>query len=199
MLVIVPGGNAPSGSERDLLSRDSFDQYARAVHADGMPTIFDLRAFDGPVFGTFNIGPLASRVSCPEPRTEVRAAQDVEIASLCGPPPRPGPVPADPLEPSSPAQIALGTVLVLAALSIVGFGWARATRLYITAAATLSPAFGLAAFTLTAVALERAGVPLTGSLGPSIVSALAGAGGYVAWNVAERRTVEDPAPEVDER
>jgi hypothetical protein len=91
---------------------------------------------------------------------------------------RPAPGPIDPLEPSSPIGIGGASIAVLALMWITGYGWARAA-MDGTAAVALAPAFGAAALTLVAVAVERAGLPLDGWVGPTVVSALAVGGGYL--------------------
>jgi hypothetical protein len=102
-----------------------------------------------------------------------------------------------PLSPSVPAGVAAATLLALAMLAVVGFGWARAVTGAGSDAVALAPAFGLAATILAALLLERLGVPLTGRAGPVAVSALAGLGGYglaVALGVRERPARPHPAP-----
>jgi hypothetical protein len=99
----------------------------------------------------------------------------------------------DPLEPSSPAAIVVASVAALALLWAAGYGWARAT-VDATAAAAVAPAFGLAALILVAVVADRVGVPLDGWVGPTVVSVVAGGGGYLALVVlgGERPVVADP-------
>ena len=80
----------------------------------------------------------------------------------------------DPLEPSSPARIALGAVVLLALTGIVGFGWARWAGLDVPAAAGVAPAIGVATLAIGGVALEPLGLPLSGSWGPTVVVLLAG-------------------------
>jgi hypothetical protein len=92
--------------------------------------------------------------------------------------PRPAADPIDPLEPSSPVGIVGASIAVLALLWMAGYGWAR-TAMDRTAAVALAPAFGAAALTLVAVAADRAGLPLDGWVGPTVVSTLAGGGGYL--------------------
>jgi hypothetical protein len=109
---------------------------------------------------------------------------------------QPRPV-ADPLEPSSPAEIAFAALAVLAALGSAGYGWARAAASEPWRALALAPAFGAAAMVVLGIALERAGLALSGAIGPTIVSVVAGGSGYVAWFVLERRTAADAAHQVD--
>jgi hypothetical protein len=113
--------------------------------------------------------------------------------------PRPAPEPIDPLEPSGPVGIVGASIAVFALLWIAGYGWAR-TAMDRTAAAALAPAFGAAALTLVAVAAERAGLPLDGWVGPTMVSALAGGGGYLCRIRlgAEGQVVTAPPSQVDQ-
>jgi hypothetical protein len=111
----------------------------------------------------------------------------------------PAPEPVDPLEPSSPVGIVGASIAVLALLWVAGYGWAR-TAMDRTAAVALAPAFGAAALTLVAVAAERAGLPLDGWVGPTVVSALAGGGGYVCRVRlgAQGQAVAAPPSQIDQ-
>jgi hypothetical protein len=189
VLVFSSDGASP---ERVAMARDSFRAYAAA----STPLVIDPRPFDGPIFGRA-VTLLAGRVSCALPTRIARVSMDVQVGFACGTaPPRAGPVPTDPLEPSSPGQIALATIAVLALLGVGGYGWARASRLDTAAAAALSPAFGLGALTLVAIALERVGLPLSGSAGPTIAAVVSVAGGYLVQLVGERRALGQPPPQV---
>src|ERR671935_248599 len=84
---------------------------------------------------------------------------------------------------------------VLAFFVVVGYGWTRTVGLDGWTSATLAPAFGTAAVILGGIALERLGLPLTGSGRPTVVSALAGGGGDLAWLLRERRLRPEPPPE----
>ena len=99
---------------------------------------------------------------------------------------------------SNPPAIAGSLVAVLALLWVVGMGWASWATTDRVAAAALAPAFGLATLTITAIVLERLGVPLTGSWGPTLASALAGLGGY-ALGFLQRQVPADPTAQIDER
>ena len=109
---------------------------------------------------------------------------------------QPRPV-ADPLEPSSPGEIAFAALAVFAALGTAGYGWARAASSEPWRALALAPAFGAAAIVVLGIALERAGLSLSGSIGPTVVSVLAGGGGYLAWFVLERRAAPRATDEID--
>ena len=113
--------------------------------------------------------------------------------------PNPRPLPAGPDEPSGsgPWPIALTTVLVLMLVWVIGAGWARWAFGDRVAAATTAPAFGVAALTISALALDRLGMPLTGAWGPSSASALAGLSGY-ALSFFKGTASVDPATQVDE-
>lgn len=113
----------------------------------------------------------------------------------------PAPVaePVDPLVPSSPAGIALASIAVLGLLGAAGLGWARAWLGPGMSSVALAPALGLALLTIAGILLDRLGVSLAGSIGPTIATALAGAGGYLTWFVLERRTRPHATAEVDEQ
>lgn len=108
-------------------------------------------------------------------------------------PPRPVPEPIDPLRSSSPSSIALTSLLALAAVSAVGYGWARVAVADALDAAAVAPAFGSAGMILAAVALDLLGAPLGGAGGPIVASALAGGSGYLALLLTERRARARPA------
>ncbi len=97
-----------------------------------------------------------------------------------------GPV-RDPLEPSTPAGIALAALAILGLAWIAGYGWSRWTIADRPTAIALAPAFGVAALILAGIALERLGLPLAGSAGATVVALVAGGGGFVALAIGERR------------
>jgi hypothetical protein len=105
---------------------------------------------------------------------------------------------AAPLEPSSPLGIAVSSALVLALVWAIGFGWARAVVEDPVAATAVAPALGAGALVLSGIALERLGLAIEQVAGGWIASALAGAGGYAAWLVLERRSRSRPAPQVQQ-
>ncbi|MBI3648109.1 MAG: hypothetical protein HY240_05105 [Actinobacteria bacterium] len=172
--ILVLPGEAPPGSERAILSRSTLDDYLIAA-SGASPVTMELRPFAAPIYGVNAPG-------LPAPLVEL--APGLAAAGL---PDGPAPAASDPLEPTSPAQISLAAFEVLAVLGLAGYGWARAAGLHAAAAAALAPAFGLGALTLAALALERVGVPLGGSAGPTAVSLAAGAGGFCARYLLERR------------
>ena len=114
----------------------------------------------------------------------------------------PGPTrlaaPNDPLEPSSPAQIVLTAFLLLALTGAVGFGWARWAGLDAPASAAVAPAIGVATLAVVGVALEPLGLPLSGSVGPTIVALLAGGAGFVLL-VLQGKAPAPPSPSVEEQ
>ena len=114
----------------------------------------------------------------------------------------PGPTrlaaPNDPLEPSSPAQIVLTAFLLLALTSAVGLGWARWAGLDALASAAVAPAIGVATLAVVGVALEPLGLPLSGSVGPTIVALLAGGAGFVLL-VLQGKASAPPSPSVEEQ
>ena len=113
----------------------------------------------------------------------------------------PGPVdlPAQPNEfrASSALGISIATVLAALLLWVVGFGWARWTFDDLPTAAASAPGFGVAALALLGVTLERIGLPLTGSWGPTLVSVLAGGLGYLLL-VLQGKARPQPVPEVEQ-
>jgi hypothetical protein len=155
----------------------------------------DVRAAEGAGNGrsvTFVLAPF-DRVDLPSSSVPGMVSTGVFTSS---PTLRPGPV-ADPLEPSSPGGIAVAMVATLAALFLVGYGWGRIALRDPFTAAALAPALGAGALILVGIGLERAGLPLTGAAGPTVVSAVAGGGGYLLWLVLERRARANAAHELD--
>jgi hypothetical protein len=176
----VPWPTAPAPTERWELAHLTRDDVRAAERAgNGRSVTFVLAPFD-PVY--LHRSDLPGLVS--------------DGVFVTTPSIQPRPV-ADPLEPSSPAEIALAALAVLATLGIVGYGWARAASSEPWRALALAPAFGAAALILLGIALERAGLALDGATGPTIVSALGGGGGYLAWFVLERRPAADATQQVD--
>ncbi len=49
----------------------------------------------------------------------------------------------------------------------------------------------VAALIITGIVLERVGLPLTGSVGPTLVSLVAGGGGYLALFLLQRHARPD--------
>jgi hypothetical protein len=98
---------------------------------------------------------------------------------------------------SGPWPIGLSTIAILVVLCVIGSGWARWAFEDPLAAAATATAFGVAALTVTALILERLGVPLTGSWGPTIASALACLLGYGIRSL-QGKAMDDPSPEVDQ-
>jgi hypothetical protein len=174
-------------TEHDALSR----LYLEDIRAEGgHATVFVLAPFD------------RAEIAAGTPAGFRRAARGVFTTAPRGSTMHAAPW--TPLAPSSPAAITLGSLAVLALLIIAGYGWARAMSDPRAANASswislaTAPAFGAAALTLAAIVLERAGVPFSGALGPSLASLLAGGGGYLVVLIAERRPTTRPAPEVGE-
>ncbi|MDQ4107790.1 MAG: hypothetical protein M3138_03155, partial [Actinomycetota bacterium] len=80
--------------------------------------------------------------------------------------------------PSSPLGIALATTAILALLTLLGLGYALVTFDDAVTSIATAPAFGAAAITLVAVALDRIGLRLEGLSIALLASALAGLGGF---------------------
>jgi hypothetical protein len=107
--------------------------------------------------------------------------------------------PVDPLEPSSAAGIAWASLVVLALLTVVGYGWARIGLADPTTAVAAAPAVGAAMLILIGTTLDTLGVPLGRAAGALAASALAGGGGYLVRFVLERRAGSGAAPEIQEQ
>lgn len=105
---------------------------------------------------------------------------------------RPGEITA-----SNPPAILGSTLLTIVLLWLVGLGWARWAVGERFAAWAIAPAFGVATLTIAALALERLGVPLAGSWGPTLASALAGLGGY-GLSLFQGKASVDPSPQIDQ-
>jgi hypothetical protein len=97
---------------------------------------------------------------------------------------RPGPLD---FIPSSGAWISIAALAILVVLSILGLGYAGAAFEDPLVAIATAPAFGAAAVTLAAVALDRMGLRLESTPVALAASALAGLGGLVAFLVVQRQ------------
>jgi hypothetical protein len=106
--------------------------------------------------------------------------------------------PVDPLEPASPGKILLAAFAVFSLLIVAGSGWAGAFARDAVARLALTPLCGVTALVLACIALERIGMPLTGSVGPTVVSVLGGGGGYLVRFLLERRAGPKPSNEVQD-
>lgn len=183
VVVPYPTGR-PATRERIALARITSKEAAEATRAAGTPPLsFLLTSFD--------------RVDRPLPSmTRVADGVFIETGST-GTGLQPATSrPVDPLEPSSPEEILLAAFAVLSLLFVAGFGWAGVFARDAVARLALAPLCGLAALVLAGIALERLGVPLTGSVGPTVVSASSGGGGYLLRLLLERRAGPKPSNEV---
>jgi hypothetical protein len=188
VFVVVPplaGSGVPStvAQQRRALSDVSERDAERALErTGGRGLLFQLAVFDRPGYPTIQGCPQLGCTATGGPLVEV--AKGVRTGAE-----HPAPLPraADPLATSSAAGVAAAALAVLALLSVLGFGWVRAAGMDLANALALSPMAGAAAAMLVGVALERMGVSLTGWIGPTAVSALAGASGYVVRLVLQRR------------
>jgi hypothetical protein len=173
--VVVPGSGAGSAesAERVGLSRVTTAEAERATRAArGRAMTFLLTPFDA--------------VDAPPP-SATRASGDVFVAMAgAGTVPAPSRHALDSLQPSSPGGIALSTIAVLLLTGAAGYGWARTFVDDVASGVALGPSCGTAALILTGIVLERLGVPLTGSIGPTVVSAAAGGSGYLALFLLQR-------------
>jgi hypothetical protein len=89
--------------------------------------------------------------------------------------------------PSSGAWISIAALATLAVLSILGLGYAGAAFEDPIVAIATTPAFGAAAVTLAAVALDQMGFRLESTPVALAASALAGIGGLAAFLVVQRQ------------
>ncbi len=94
----------------------------------------------------------------------------------------PGARPLDPLPGElrsvSSVWIVGATLAIAALLWAVGFGWARLVFADLVTAAAAAVGFGVAALALSALVIERLGVPLGGWWGPALAVLLGGGLGY---------------------
>ena len=186
VVVPYPRAGRPATQERITLARLTSRDAEEATRATGMPPLsFLLTPFD--------------RVDRPPPSmTRVADGVFIDTASTgTGLPPAIS-RPVDPLEPSSPGEILLAAFAVVALLFVAGSGWTGAFARDAVARMALAPMCGMAALILAGIAMERVGVPLTGSLGPTLVSALGGGGGYLVRFLLERRAGPKPSNEVQD-
>jgi hypothetical protein len=182
VVIVVPAADAPVSPTRAALTRiTQADAHAEVAARDGRSLHVLLAPFDRvDLAGATVPGGEWSRVA--------------DGVFLSPPPSRAAAAAVDPLEPSSPAGIAVATLLVLVTLGAAGFGWARAAGIDLVDALALAPAFGAGALILAAVLLDVLGVPLSSTGGALAASALGGAGGYLVWLILQRRVSPDPAP-----
>lgn len=182
--VFVPpleeGGEAPTRTA--LAKRYEEDAVAAIERAGERPLVLQLEAFDLERFGE-PVSGIPGVAGAAEPMMV-----DEGVAVLGATDPLPAGAPRGVLQPSSGGGIVATTFGLLALLAVVGFGWARAAVPRAPDAIALAPVFGVAALVLAAIVAERLGVPLTGRSGPALVSAGAGALGYLALLLAQRRS-----------
>ncbi len=174
VVVLVPPPTSRATTERVKLAQLTRDDVRAAERAgNGRAVTFVLAPFD--------------RVDRPPSTIPVSEGVFVSAPTF-----RPRPI-ADPLLPTSPWGIALAAVVVLAALSAVGSGWAGLVAGERAASLALAPAVGAGATILLAIALERAGLPLEGHVGPATVLVVALASGHLVRWILERRARANPA------
>jgi hypothetical protein len=172
VVVVPPAPDDADGAERRALERLSAADLREAERTSGRPAVvFVLTPFN--------------EIDRPEDATVIDPAEGVLVPS-----------PSDPLEPSSSGAIALSSVLVLAFLAAVGYGWASVATADPVRAAAISPAAGGAALVLVAVGLDRLGLRIGDASGAWLVSAIAGGGGYLVRGILQRRSRTRPAPQV---
>lgn len=169
-----------------IVGDPQYDALSRQYLADiptgtGPPLAFILTAFDAsgaidhPAFFT----PAAPGVFAATPNGMAPSLSSVPVAR-------------DPLLPSSPAGIILATLAVIALLEMAGAGWAAWVVRDPVDVCLVAPAFGIAVMVLAGVLLERLGLPLSGWVGPTVVSVAAGGTGYVLAAVARAKDGSGP-------
>jgi hypothetical protein len=163
--------------EYDTLSRTSLDDLP-----DGPRALFVVREYDRD----------------PSAFEDPRLSQWTSSVWSDVPDPRPLPPLLGELGGSGPWPIAMASLGIFVLLWVIGSGWGRWAFADPLAAAATAPAFGVAALTIMAFVLERLGVPLTGSWGPTIASVLACLLGYGVRSL-QGKVPHDPTAEVDER
>ena len=89
--------------------------------------------------------------------------------------------------PSSGGGIVLATIVIAVVLTFLGLGYARSVFADAVTAVATAPAFGAAAVTLAAVALDRMGLRLESTPVALAASVLAGLGGLAAFLVVQRQ------------
>jgi hypothetical protein len=186
-VVVVVSQVATSSPERRALAELTNDDLRHAVEAHGELRGFALSAFTA----------VEDRLDAPSAGgSQWAVVDDGGVATTGGP--RRVFTAVDPLEPASTAEIGITAALTLLAFWITGYGWARAARLERAAAVAIAPALGWCAFVIVGITLERLGVPLTGSVGPTTIAAVSGLGGFVLWRVLERGAGAHPSPQVEQ-
>jgi hypothetical protein len=95
----------------------------------------------------------------------------------------------DPLRfgPSSGMAISVTAIAIMAALTLLGLGYARSVSDDAVTAVATAPAFGAAAVSLIAVAFDRMGLRLDSTPVALAASALAGLGGLAVFLVVQRQ------------
>ena len=93
-----------------------------------------------------------------------------------------------------PGRISIAALATLAGLSLLGLGYAGAAFDDMICMIATAPAFGAAAVTIAAVALDRVGLRLASTPVALAASVLAGLGGLAAFLIVQRqRDREAPA------
>jgi hypothetical protein len=176
VVVVVPsGGGAPTSAERGALERlTARDLSAAEARSGRKAEVIVLTPFD--------------EVDQPTDALVVDPSRPVKDV-----------YPVDPLEPSSAAGIAWASIVALALLTVVGYGWARIGLADAITAAAAAPAIGAAMLILVGTALDAIGVALGTTVGALAVSAIAGGGGYLSRVVLERRAGSGAAPQIQEQ
>jgi hypothetical protein len=185
-----PPSASASGDELALglasLSCRTIDEASRA---GGLIALM-LRPFAGPHDGAFSAEGTAISA-------DVRLLRPGD--ALPSPAPDRARSPVETLTVPSTGMIAVASIIVLALLWIVGYGWALA---WVGPGATgiaLAPAFGVVATTIAGVVVDRLGFRLGGSTASTAAAASACACGYLVALLLERRVLAEPPSKVHEQ
>lgn len=180
VIVSPPVAGQPTEERLALTSITTEDSAALAAQADPPALFFLLKPFDA--------------VDDPDAFSMTEVAPGVFVAVEAqdtNPLPSPEPGPIEPLGRSSSGGIAVATLALLALVTLAGYGWARAFVADLVIRLAIAPMCGIAALIITGIVLERVGLPLTGSVGPTLVSLVAGGGGYLALFLLQRHARPD--------
>ena len=142
------------------------------------PVVFVLRPFDDQLaaFTDPRLHPLSS---------------DVAVSTAPATPP----APYVGVQRTSRGGIALALLFIVAMLCAAGLGWSLSLRRDGFETAALTPACGLGALVVASIIVDRLGLPLSGSAGPTVVVALAAVPGYLlAFRPGRRSQPAAPQP-----
>ncbi|MFM8998743.1 MAG: hypothetical protein ACKOKE_01430 [Actinomycetota bacterium] len=190
--LLTLSGNAiratvPPGRIRDVVVTAVGSAPGREGVAIGARTAADVRAATAA-----RGGPAQRILVVPFAEREARGAPWTLVADDVAVDPVPeGFAPSSVVEPVEPYAPWLPTAIAIAALALLGAGgwaWTRIAGIAdVPGTVALAPAVGMGFAILVAFPLERIGLPLTGSVGPLVASAVAVGSGPLARRVLARR------------